>query len=136
VLQLSANYLVTDALSLRGSRSDEFHIMASQMLKILMEMLSRNEINSRIAKDLLPEVLFEGLDPNQAVSQRGLGQLSSTDSLLPVVDEVVAANPSVVEEYKSGKLAALQFLVGQGMKISRGSANPATLADLIKQRIG
>ena len=59
-------------------------------------------------------------------------QKSDEEELMAVVKKVMDANPKVVADYKSGKEAALQFLVGQGMKVTKGSANPAVLGRIIK----
>jgi aspartyl-tRNA(Asn)/glutamyl-tRNA(Gln) amidotransferase subunit B len=98
-------------------------------------MLAEQRITSRVAKDLLPEVLFDGKNPETIASERGLLQQNTKETLLPVVRALLSKNQSVVEEYKSGKESVLQFLVGQGMKATKGSANPALLAELIRQEI-
>ena len=101
----------------------------------LMGLLEDNEISSRVAKDLLPEVMFELLDPKAAVEERGLKQASTDEALLPVVETIIAEHVGVVEEFKGGKEASLQFLIGQGMKATKGSANPAILSKLLRDTI-
>ena len=101
-----------------------------------MSLLANSEINSRVAKDLLPEVLFESLEPRSAAEERGLMQMSSEDDLVPVVDGIINEHTEVVNDYKAGKETALKFLLGQGMKATKGSANPQTLEKLLKERIG
>jgi aspartyl-tRNA(Asn)/glutamyl-tRNA(Gln) amidotransferase subunit B len=66
----------------------------------------------------------------------GLRQISDTGALAAIVDEVVAANPKSVEEFRAGKDKAFNALVGQVMKASRGKANPAQVNDLLRQRLG
>ena len=66
----------------------------------------------------------------------GLRQISDTGALAAIVDEVVAANPKSVEEFRAGKDKAFNALVGQVMKASRGKANPAYVNDLLRQRLG
>jgi aspartyl-tRNA(Asn)/glutamyl-tRNA(Gln) amidotransferase subunit B len=98
-------------------------------------MLKSNDINSRIAKDLLPE-LFGGSDSPKAIAtKRNLLQISDSAALEEVVGEIIKANPLVVAEYKAGKEASIQFFVGQGMKATRGSANPAMLLDAFKKAL-
>ncbi len=63
------------------------------------------------------------------------GGMSSAADIEPIVDEVLAANPKVVEDLRAGKEAALQFLIGQGMRLSKGAANPAQLKEVITKRV-
>lgn len=133
-LKLASNYLTSDVLSLIGERGDaSLDTENAQYFAVLIDMVSDNEIGSRVAKDLLPEVIFEGKDPKNMAKERGLLQASSTDELMPIVEQIVADNPEVVAEYKAGKDAAVQYLVGQGMKATKGSANPAVLKELLQQ---
>ncbi len=72
-----------------------------------------------------------------AIMERdGLKQISDTGAIEKIIDEVLTANPKQVEQYKSGKTAVIGFLVGQVMKASRGQANPGTVNDLLKSKLG
>jgi len=95
-------------------------------------MGQEEKLNSRAIKDLLPEVLYDGIDPAAAAADRGLLQSNTAESLQPIVDEVIGENPTVVQEFLAGKEASVQFLVGQGMKKSRGAANPKLLRELLE----
>lgn len=132
VVPIVANYLVSDVL---GYKAGEIKNASAANFGLLMTMVSKKEINSRIAKDLLPEVVFENMEPKALAEERGLLQQSSEDTLVPVVDEIIRLHSAVVDEYKNGKEAALQFLVGQGMKETKGSANPTVLKELLIERI-
>lgn len=128
-----ANYMLTDLLPLLGERSvREAHVTP---FVALIDMVVADEITSRVAKDIMKEVALDGADPRKIAEERGLLQNNSSEALMEIVDSVVTANPSVVDEFKGGKEASLQFLVGQGMKLSKGSANPKSLADLLRRRI-
>ncbi len=132
----AANYLISDVSGLMASdESLELNSVNAMMFAKLIMMVEENKITSRVAKDLLKEVVFEGADPEIIAQERGILQDNSSEKLTAIIEEVIAANESVVADYKGGKEAALQFLVGQGMKLSKGSANPATLADLFKSRL-
>ncbi len=131
---LAANYFTTDVMSLL----DEEHPIASahaDMFVELIALVAEDKITSRVAKDLLPEAVFLGKNPLQMAQERGLIQQNTAEALAAVIDAVIAENPSVVEEYKGGKSASLQFLVGQGMKATKGSANPGLLAKLLQERL-
>jgi len=69
------------------------------------------------------------------VEREGLKQISDTSTLEKIVDDVIAANPKRVEQFKSGKTTVIGFLVGQVMKASRGQANPVTVNEILKSRL-
>lgn len=94
---------------------------------------AKGELSSRGMKDSIIEVFKNGGDLVE-VSKKYVQQ-SDEGALLGLVEKVVAANPDVAADFKAGKQAALQFLVGQGMKESRGSANPTVLAELVKKAL-
>ena len=132
--KLIANYLTSNLFPLRaeGVSMNSWHY---ENFVELIEMIRSNEINSRIAKDLLADVVLMGQDPRKIATERGLLQTSSDETLLPIVISLIEANPQVVSEYKNGKESALQFLVGQGMRLSKGSANPKILLELIRKHL-
>ncbi len=132
--KLLANYLTTDLIAHLNSEVSISSCNPEYFAK-LIGMAKEGKINSRIAKDLLREVVIEGNDPLVLATERGLLQSNTDEALVPIVMDVIAQNDTVVSEYKAGKEAALQFLVGQGMKLSKGSANPKTLLELFKKHI-
>lgn len=130
----AANYLTSDVLGLLAARN-ELNLSAEAVpgfVKLVM-MLQRGEIGSRVAKDLLPQVIFDLKDPQIVAKELGLLQMSSADDLKTVIDAVIENNPQVVEDYKAGKEASIQYLLGQAMKETKGSANPAVLLTLFKE---
>lgn len=136
VARTAANYLTSDVLGLL-STGTELKLDAeavSGFVKLIL-MLDRGEIGSRVAKDLLPQVLFELKDPEFVAKEQGLLQLSSTDDLQAVILKVIEGNEKVVADYRTGKEASVQFLVGQAMKETKGSANPAVLLTLFKEAL-
>lgn len=133
-IRLAANYLTSDLFPLR-LQSESIIQWNSVQYAALIKMINNAEVNSRVAKDLLKEVVLGGLDPKVLALERGLLQASGSDALMPIVQAIIDQNPTVVTEYKNGKESVLQFLVGQGMKLSKGSANPGILLELIKKEI-
>jgi len=131
--KLYANYVVTDLIPHLSTNSIEEANPTSFVS--LIDLVSQDKITSRVAKDLLPEVVFDSLDPAAVAEERGLLQSNSEEDLIPVVDTIISENQTAVDEYKSGKEASIQFLVGQGMKATKGSANPKVLIELLKNRI-
>jgi aspartyl-tRNA(Asn)/glutamyl-tRNA(Gln) amidotransferase subunit B len=135
ILKLSANYLVTDIFPILLATGKSLASAHVKGFVSLMKMLVDDMITSRVAKDMLEKVLFEGIDPVVYANENGLVQVNSADAIMPIIQEVLSANPTVVDEFKSGKEASLQFLVGQGMKLSKGSANPKMLMDTLRAEI-
>lgn len=132
----AANYLTSDVLGLlAGDGALSLDGASVAHFAALVRLVNEATITSRVAKDLLSEVVCEAKDPEALVRERGLAQSNSEDDLLPIVEQVLLEHASVVEEYKGGKETSLKFLIGQGMRMSKGSANPTTLEKLIKDRI-
>lgn len=129
------NYFTSDVLGLCEGEDLSLSNASAAGLASLVGMLSAGELTSRVAKDLLKEVVFESQDPQKIAKERGLLQQNSEADLLPLIKQIIADNNPVVTEYKAGKEASLKFLVGQGMKLSKGSANPQVLEKLLKDSI-
>ena len=140
LIQLASNYLSNDLINLISG--DEPALAAEKLARVretfvlLIKMLNENKISSRAAKDILAVMIETGASPEKIAAEKGLLQQSDENALKAIVDKVIATHPGPVADLRSGKEAALQFLVGQGMKESRGSANPAVLAKLIKDLVG
>ncbi|MFN3180176.1 MAG: Asp-tRNA(Asn)/Glu-tRNA(Gln) amidotransferase GatCAB subunit B, partial [Thermus sp.] len=90
---------------------------------------------SRVAKELLPEVL-EGLDPEALVRERGLRVVADEGALRAVVTEVIAAMPEAAESVRQGKLKALDALLGQVMRRTQGQARPDLVRRLLLEALG
>ena len=135
ILKLSGNYLTSDVTALLSEEEYRLSDLDVEHFVALMQMLSEGKIGSRVAKDMLPELFGSDKSPLEIAEGKGLLQVSDESSLRALVKEIVTENESVVEEYRNGKDAALQFLLGQGMKKTKGSANPAVLRELLIQEL-
>jgi aspartyl-tRNA(Asn)/glutamyl-tRNA(Gln) amidotransferase subunit B len=81
--------------------------------------------------------MIESGEPARAIIEReGLRQISDTDALAKIIDDVIAASPKQLEQYRAGKTTVIGYFVGQVMKISKGQANPATVNELLKAKLG
>lgn len=121
---LAANYVAVDLAGLAEKESFKGFPEASDMA-ILMKMIKAGKISSRGAKDILAVMASEGGNPEKIAEEKDLLQKSDEGAIEAMLKEIIAANPNVVADYKAGKESALMFFVGQAMKISKGSANPA-----------
>ena len=101
-----------------------------------MELITRGELSGKLAKEIFAKMLATGESPRAIMDREGLRQISDAGALAKIVDEVVAANPKQVEQYKAGKATVLGFFVGQVMKATRGQANPAAVNAMLKEKLG
>lgn len=101
----------------------------------LISMLHTNQINSSVGQKVLQFMHEKGGDPSNIVQDQGWGQISDTSAIESAIDEVVAAHPGPVSDYKAGKENAIQFLLGQVMKATKGQANPQVTIELLKKKL-
>jgi aspartyl-tRNA(Asn)/glutamyl-tRNA(Gln) amidotransferase subunit B len=135
-LKLAANYITSDLIALKTSEPAlSLKSINAEHFAELMCMIKNGEINSRIAKDLLPELFSAKDSPRALATERNLLQVSDVTALESIVAEIITANPGPAAEYRAGKEATIQFFVGQGMKATRGSANPAVLLEIFKKAL-
>lgn len=102
----------------------------------LLRLVDAGQISGKIAKEVLEEVFTTGHAPADVVRDRGLLQISDDAGLDQACAEAIAANPQSVADFRAGKDRALQFLVGQVMKATRGRANPGMVNDILKRQLG
>ena len=106
------------------------------MLADLVALTDTQTINSNSAKEVFALLLKEpGKRPKAIVEERGMAQVSDSSAIDALADQVIAEQSKSVEDFKNGKQAALQFLVGQIMKLSRGKANPQMAAQTLRDKI-
>ncbi|MBV5287663.1 MAG: Asp-tRNA(Asn)/Glu-tRNA(Gln) amidotransferase subunit GatB [Methyloversatilis discipulorum] len=103
----------------------------------LVARIADNTISNSIAKKVFDALWNgEGKDADAIIEAQGLKQVTDASAIEPIIDEVLAANPKSVEEYRAGKDKAFNALVGQVMKASRGKASPAQVNELLKKKLG
>jgi aspartyl-tRNA(Asn)/glutamyl-tRNA(Gln) amidotransferase subunit B len=102
----------------------------------LVKRIADGTISGKIAKEVFDALWNgDGTDADAIIEARGLKQISDSGALEKLVDEVLAANPKSVEEFRAGKEKAFNALVGQVMKASKGKANPQQVNDLLRARL-
>ncbi len=104
-------------------------------LAMLISMIDDNTISGKIAKTVFVEMIETGGMPDVIVKTKGLTQVTDTGEIERVVDEVLAANPQSVADFKAGKVQAMGFLVGQTMKLSKGKANPQMANEILMKKL-
>ena len=129
------NYDITNEI--RERDTDEPRIITPENLAELVDMISANEINGKQAKEIFIKMLDgETGTPRDIADKFGMKQITDTGAIEKVIDEIIAANPSQVEQYKSGKVGLLGFFVGNVMKATGGKANPAVVNEIMKKKLG
>jgi len=108
--------------------------VAPKQLIELLDLVEKNEISGKIAKEILPEIK-KGKSPNDIIKEKGIKQISDSGELETIVDKILKANPDAVEKIKKGNMGVIGFLVGQAMRETRGQANPKILQELIRKKI-
>jgi len=134
-VKIAANYITSDVVSMFRENVAVLENISIKNIVDIVSMLAENKISSRGAKDILAELATKNGEVEQIATEKGLLQQSDEGALTEIVKKIIANNQKVADEYKAGKEASLQFLVGQGMKETRGSANPKILADLFKKEL-
>ncbi|WP_273028961.1 Asp-tRNA(Asn)/Glu-tRNA(Gln) amidotransferase subunit GatB [Massilia timonae] len=137
----AANWMMGDVsstLNREGVDIGDAPVSAAQ-LALLLKRIADGTISNKAGKEVFA-AMWEAKsdDENLAdtvIDQEGLKQISDTGALEAIVDEVLAANAKSVEQYRAGKEAAINALIGQTMKASKGKANPAQVTELLKQKL-
>ena len=135
IINLSANYLLSDFLGLLNESSAEvsdIKITAEDFAEWVC-LIHRNVITSRAAKDVLKEMWATGKDPSQVIREKDLVRVEDLGEIEKAAEKIIKESQAAVLDYKKGKEASLQFLVGQVMKETRGKANPETVSDILKK---
>ncbi len=143
LVKLATNYIISDYLGLikkdlKPNENIEMKIgaISASDFAVLMKMVGENKLSSRGAKDILKIMHEEGGSPEKIANDRGLLQKNDEGELTKIIEEIVKAHPQVVADYKGGKQSALQFFVGQGMKVTKGGANPEILKAVLLKILG
>ena len=132
-----ANWIINDLLSALGAASLDLSQcpIPPAFIGELTALIEGGTISGRQGKEVFAEMMVSGKQPAVIVEEKGLKQVSDTGALEAFCDEVIAANPNSVADYKSGKEAALNFLKGQVMKLSKGKANPAVVGEILAKKL-
>jgi aspartyl-tRNA(Asn)/glutamyl-tRNA(Gln) amidotransferase subunit B len=110
--------------------------VTSQQLAQLLKRIQDNTISNNAAKQVFEALWGSEGQVDEIIAEKGLKQESDSGAIEAIIDEVLAANPAMVEEYKAGKEKAFNALVGQAMKASKGKANPAQVNQVLKKKLG
>ena len=130
-----SNWLMVETMRLlkeHEMETDEITFSAENLAK-LIQMVEKKEINGTVAKEVFEKIFLEDMDPVNYVEEHGLKTVNDEGALRKVVEEVIAANPQSVSDYRNGKEKAIGFLVGQTMKAMKGKADPGSVNQMLKE---
>ena len=133
----AANWVTGDLMGLlnaEGKDISQSPVEAGSLGELIV-LIRNGEISGKMAKDILPKMFATGQPPAAIVEREGLRQIKDSGALEKIVDDVIAANPKQLEQYRGGKTTVMGFFVGQVMKASRGQANPAAVNELLKRKL-
>ncbi len=137
----AANWLmgeVASTLNSAGVDIADSPVEATQ-LALLLKRIADGTVSNKIAKEVFAAMWAaqsnDAAIADLIIDQKGLRQISDSGALEAIIDEVLAANAKSVEQYRAGKEAAINALIGQAMKASKGKANPAQLTELLKKKL-
>ncbi len=140
LIKLTSNYISTDLQALLNEKGIEdfseakFKITPENFAEFLC-LLYLGEISSKIAKMLLPEMFLNGGDPSQIITDKGWQMVSDEAEIEKAAQEIITNNSKAVEDYKKGKSASLQFLIGQIMAKTKGKASPGLAKEILEKML-
>ncbi len=133
--KLTANWLINDLL---GNLSEvgkdiENSPVSPQNLAELIKLIKEGVLSSKLAKEVIKDMVLTGKSPSQIVEERGLKQVSDEGQIRSMVEEVLRENPREAERFKAGEEKVFGFLVGQVMKKAKGKANPQLVNKILRE---
>lgn len=135
--KLAANWIISEllgSLNKAGLEIDASPISTAQLGKLIAR-IADGTISGKIGKTIFEALWNQEGDVDQIIEKRGLKQVSDSGAIEKMIDEIMAANPQHVADYRAGKDKLLGFFVGQAMKASGGKLNPQQLNDLLKKKL-
>jgi aspartyl-tRNA(Asn)/glutamyl-tRNA(Gln) amidotransferase subunit B len=133
LIKLATNYLTTDLLGLLkgASVSGEDFLITPENFAEFIELIDEGKISSKIAKIVLEEMFKTGADPSHIIEEKGLILITDEAEIEKIVRQVISENQKAVSDFKKGKENALQFLIGQVMRKTKGKANPKIAKEIL-----
>jgi aspartyl-tRNA(Asn)/glutamyl-tRNA(Gln) amidotransferase subunit B len=136
-----SNWILGDLFYVLKQRKldDQLYISSwpvpAQHLAEMVQLIDQGKISGKIGKTVFEELLDSGKSPHQIVGEKGLEQVSNTDTITTAVEQVLAANPQQLKQYKSGNEKVFGFFIGQIMKATQGRANPQKVNEVLREKL-
>lgn len=135
--KLAANWVTGELQALLNKHNWEVgdSPIQADRLATLIARIKDKTISGKIAKAVFESMIEDASEVDAIIESKGLKQVTDSGAIEKIVDEVIADNPSQVQQYKQGKQQVIGFLVGQAMKLSQGKANPGQVNALLKEKL-
>jgi aspartyl-tRNA(Asn)/glutamyl-tRNA(Gln) amidotransferase subunit B len=134
IAKLTTNYILTEIRKYLDEKTNIGDLkLTPENFGELMSIINKGKINSSAAQIVLEEIIKTGADPENIIAEKNLAQLDDESEIENIVKKIIENNPEPAEAYKAGKQNALQFLVGQTMKETKGKVNPQRAEELLKK---
>ena len=135
--KLAANWVVGSLAAMLNKDNTDIanSPVSAEALGALLNRIADNTISGKIAKEVVEAMWLGEGSADEIIESRGLKQITDTGAIEAIIDEIIAANPEQVEQFRAGKDKVLGFFVGQVMKASKGKANPGQVNQLLKQKL-
>ena len=137
--KLTANYLITEVLRISEDSDIPYFVLPKRItpenFAEFIVLVYKGAVSSTGASRLLKEMFITGDDPTHIIQEKDLSQLSDRTQLEEIVKKVIEDNLQAVKDYKKGKQNALQFLIGQTMKETKGKANPQIVKEILEEKL-
>ena len=133
----TANWVISNlfgALNARGASIADSPVSARN-LGGLLDLIADKTLSSRLAKDVFEIMMETGKDPDAIVEEKGLRQITDTGAIETAIDDIMAANPGQVEQFRGGNEKVMGWFVGQIMKATQGKANPQMVNKILRQKL-
>ena len=135
VIKIASNYISTDLQGLLKGKTikEKDFLISPENFAEFISMVYSKQISSKIAKTLLKAMFETGGDPSQIIEEKGLILITDNKQIEKIAQEIIIKNKKAVQDYKSGKKTAIQFLVGQIMAKTKGTAEPGEVLNVLKK---
>jgi glutaminyl-tRNA synthetase len=133
---VTARWVINELPRELGDRRLDETPLTGRGLAALVLAVESGGITGTAAKDVFADMVQRGGDPQQIIAERGLAQVSDEAAIAKIVNDVLAANPEKVDQYRAGKTGLFGFFVGQVVRSSQGKANPQVVQRLLGARLG
>jgi len=133
----AANWVMGDLLRFLNEDKADIRTcpVSAEALGDMIRLIEEGTISGKMAKDLIQEMYKTGKPPRAIIEEKGMVQITDEGALAQVIDEIIAANPNQLVQYRSGKDKLFGYFVGQTMKATQGKANPQLINELLKKKL-
>ncbi|ADQ85620.1 Asp-tRNA(Asn)/Glu-tRNA(Gln) amidotransferase subunit GatB [Methylovorus sp. MP688] len=136
--KMAANWVMGSVAAKLNEQDQDISASPVSPLQLagLLKRIADNTISNKIAKEVFEAMWAGEGDADSIIEKKGLKQVTDSGAIEAIIDEVLAANAAMVEEFRAGKEKAFNALVGQAMKASKGKANPAQVNEVLRRKLG